>query len=90
MAGHQSIRMNGAAVQARTIPQPAQIGRVILISKERGLTAIATLNDVCRDTRQIKSGLSGHVTLLVTTAVVLKFMAMAVKRVLTPLVEKRY
>ena len=76
MIGHQNIGMNGAIMLLDAFVKPVQVGGIILVAKERGLTTIATLDDVSGDARQIEARLSWHVIALVTFVVGLEFRAM--------------
>lgn len=60
MIGHQDIGMNSATLLLRTFVEPAQVGSVIVVTEERGLTAVAALDDVRGNAREIEAGFAGH------------------------------
>jgi hypothetical protein len=58
--------MDSASMLACAFLEPLQISGVIVVSEERRLTRITTLNDMRGNTGEIEAGLSGHVTVPIT------------------------
>ena len=76
--------MDRATIFMSAFGKPVQIGMVIIISEKYRLTAIAALDNMGRLSRQIKSGFSWHVNVLVRYASKQAVLAWGCLRVLTP------
>lgn len=59
VVGHQHVRLDRAAEQAREFFQVVQVQRVVLVGEEAGAAVVATLDDVCGDAGKGQGGGGG-------------------------------
>jgi hypothetical protein len=52
--------MQHALLALQRLPQPSQIGAIILLAKETGTAVVAALHEMQRHTVKMNSGASGH------------------------------
>ena len=60
MVGHQHIRMNATSACERCLLQAAQVTPIVGGSQEAGLSVVAALDNVLRDTGEFDTWQSGH------------------------------
>ena len=65
MIGHEDIGVDGTAMLLGPLLEPVKIGRLVFITEEHGLAAIAALDHMGRNTRQVKARFSWHRDILV-------------------------
>jgi len=67
LTGHEDIGVDGTSVLLGPPFKPVKIGRIVFITEKHGLAAIASLDYMGRNTRQIKSRFTWHRDILVSS-----------------------